>query len=136
MDRSHDCDRIVYHPAVGYVPCLGEVIAGGIVRFFADESHEADRRRNLEMQHRANAAELRDNIRRWLLLLKSGEKYEYAGVRFFLWSNLFSDHPADALRISIERGNYLNLSQAVERLAQLREEQIETERRQREGGAA
>lgn len=134
MDR--DCDRIVYHPAVGYVPCLGEVIAGGIVRFFADESHEADRRRNLEMQHRANAAELRDNIRRWLLLLKSGERYEYAGACVFIWSNLFSDHPSDALRIRINDGPRLRLSQAVESLAQIREEQIETERRQREGGAA
>lgn len=120
---------------------LPATIAGSIsagIATLLDHDHPGDdaRRRAAEMQRRADAAELRENIKQWLLRLRPSAHYEYAGIRFFLWSNWFSDHPADSIRVSINRGDYLNFGQAVERLAQVREEQIETERRQREGGAA
>jgi len=118
------------------IPIAGSISAG--IETLLDHESPGDdcRSRAAKMQAAANAAELRDNIRRWLLILRPSAYYEYAGIRFFLWSNLFSDHPGDSIRISIERGSYMNLSQAVERFAQLREEQIETERRRREGGAS
>lgn len=93
-----------------------------------------------EMQRRANAAELRENIRRWLLTLHPPAHYEYAGITFFLWSaRSASDHPGDSLRIKIGGdGDYMRMAEAVERLAQIREEQLNgaSERCQREGGAS
>jgi len=112
-------------------------ISAGLATLLNEWPGAATRTNAAEMQRRANAAELRENIKRWMLHLRPSAHYEYAGIRFFLWSTRsVSDHPGDSLRIKIGDGDYLLLSQAVERLAQIREEQLDTERRRREGGAS
>lgn len=119
-------------------PIAGSISAG--LATLLDEWPGAKTRAGAaEMQRRANAAELRENIRRWLLHLRPSAHYEYAGIHFFCWSTRSpSDHPGDSLRIKIGDGDYMRMAEAVERLAQIREEQLngESERRQREGGVA